>query len=325
MRLLADNLGIVTIYDKPSAIPADLEVKMSLASGIGPDGDVTTLSIFTTEFKEDQKSQFQVKQDLNNNIHILPFGAAPTMLMISGVTFSVSQVPTTGAPLLDSEYELITSKAERSYWEDAPLETNAPKEVDPPPEWLTKLNDARESVTDTVTGWVENAQGVIADIQDRVSTAIDTVMDLPGVAFVAGIVGFFTGPPDAAQLEHKKLTIENSDPPLSFPELHAVFKYLQAGSKSRASANNYISLSMAGVEYTCSIRSISYTALKNNSGFNFVMQLICHNSETYARPVTAETVDTREGRNAVSQIGEGLGQVISAAVTSGGVSLGGFI
>ncbi len=99
-RIFADNIGVVSVYEKDVALPSTIEVNMAGNATVSTLGEVgvlaTGFSCFITSFATSKKSQYQLKQSLDHETHIIPFGEAPGQITLKGVTFGFDQINNEG-------------------------------------------------------------------------------------------------------------------------------------------------------------------------------------------------------------------------------------
>ena len=274
MRLFADNNGLVTIHNKPIAIPAGLDLTVA-----GTSKATTDISFFVTGFSETKSSQYQVKQSIDNQFHILPFGQQPAMISITGVTFGRSQYD--GKPLEDftpAESELDTEAGDAADKDEKTTLSEKIKAISPA-KWVDKLS---LSVTTSAVGLKDKLAGnsVVGALKGGVSVvgnvvggAINAVASVGGL--VSAVKGFIFGVAPGPPLPP---TVSTQAQPLSFPELHGLFTVMETGSRLRASEGHTLMLKMAEMAWKCTIDSIKFTA-DTRGVITFSMTLRCHNKQ----------------------------------------------
>jgi len=322
-RLFADNVGLVSMFEKDVAIPAGIEVIM------GDSLEAIKFSCFVTGFSSNKKTQYQLKKSLDHKTHIIPFGEAPEMISVSGITFGFQQLP--GGPNAVKDYRIKILEGRKAgaatVGAEAPDITGEEKTLKVP-SWVTDIGGTVVSavvgnVLSSLSGLAAKVGGLLKAV-GAVMTLVSDILAVPG-KIVAGILealGFSEADPQTRRTISANIGLT----PLSFPEMNILFDVMQVGSTTRVAKNMHIVLSYCGVQYNCAIESIEFQADEAKNIITFTMGLLCLEEVKYYTAIGGEkpvrTRATSVFGEKVLQASQAIGQAGMSAVRSSGASVG---
>lgn len=316
-RIFADNVGIVQIYNKDVAVPANVEVVIK-AEGHSIS---SKFSIFSTAFSASKKSQFMPKQSLDNITHFIPFGHAPEVITLSGITFGYQQTNPGGLfSTLRPRIKTIIARNPPQYpprsLEEAKVKTFKILDWMDQRTWVLERAEAFER-SSVVVGVLTTGLSALAKVVNTVKVAVEAVIGIPGV--ITSSLGLAVDKQLPGTLSHNADSL-----PLTFPELHSLFDHMQLGSHDRASDGEFLNVDFCGVRYRCALSQIDFTAKSADNVIEFIMELICIGDALHLAPAKPNIVKTRPAGvlTLLMQVTQASGHAAMANIRSSDASIG---
>jgi len=320
-KLFTTNTGYVAIYDKESVLPAQMSVKL-FPTKYDTDSNSRKppmergLSIFISKINGSRKAQVEVKQNLNTDKFILPFGEAPSMVTVSGVVFAASQTIQDKTEKYDDLLEYLEEEEDVVPTADSdPVEPEEPTGIAKFFDTVKKgISTGKTAATNAISGVTGKLKGVADGANDTIAGIKDSIDQLS--AFPAQVIGSIKSSLGLAPPPPNREAIpisEDDQYPLSFAQLHALFDIMHAGNRS---TKPIIEIKTSGVIFPGRLIGMEYNSMESETfaGFTFTMQFMLLSKPTYYKLAIERPIVTRGSNSVLGQVGGALTEMGFSAI-----------